>query len=87
MKKIVLLAVLLSTSLFAGNLFSTISGMAMKEVKPEQAYSVDTAGLNPRVYTWTQNLVNGVKVQCIAMFPNSDGKHTAAIPTMQCLKL
>jgi hypothetical protein len=86
MKKLLLSITILATSSFAGNFFSTVSGMTMKQVKPEASYTVDTAGFNPRVYQWETKLGDGTKVTCIALFPNSDGKDVAAIPAMQCIK-
>jgi len=49
----------------------------MKEVKPKAAYTLDTAGYNPRVYEWTTK--DGYK--CIAIF----GNDKAAV-SMQCFK-
>ena len=86
MKKLILLA-LLGSYVFAGNFFSTLSGMNMPEVKPEQAYTVDTNGLNPRIYTWVQKLIDGRSVQCITLFPNASGEHSTAVPAMQCIIL
>ena len=83
MFKSLLLVAILAISASAGNLFSTISGMTMDEIKPT-SYTVDTAGLNPRVYQWTPvGLPNFV---CVALFPNADGKSVAAVPAMQCFK-
>lgn len=31
-------------------MFSAVSGMSMKEIKPTASYTIDTAGINPRVY-------------------------------------
>lgn len=86
MKKLILLT-LLSSYVFAGNFFSTLSGMNMPEVKPEEAYTVDTSGMNPRVYTWVQSLVDGRRIQCISLFPNASGEHSTAVPAMQCIIL
>jgi hypothetical protein len=86
MKKLLLATAILTSSAFAGNFFSTVSGMTMKQVKPDQSYTVDTAGFNPRVYQWETKLGDGTPVTCIALFPNADGKDVSAIPTMQCIK-
>ena len=79
MKKILLLA-LVALSAQAG-MWSMVSGMAMKEIKPQAAYTVDTAGINPRVYEFD------TKVQpirhCIVLIASSD---KLAAPTMQCYK-
>jgi len=83
MKKIALFLGLTITSLMAGNLFSTISGMTWDEQKTNK-YTIDTAGLNPRVYEFRPK--SAPDILCVIVFPNADGKHTAAIPTMQCFK-
>ena len=79
MKKILLLA-LVALSAQAG-MWSMVSGMAMKEIKPQAAYTIDTAGINPRVYEFD------TKVQpirhCIVLIASSD---KLAAPTMQCYK-
>jgi len=84
MKKLILLACLISMNAYAGNLFSQISGMTWDEVKTNK-YTIDTAGINPRVYEFIPE--NAKDHLCVIVFPNSDGKHTAAIPAMQCFKV
>jgi hypothetical protein len=86
MKKLLLTTTILTSTLFAGNFFSTVSGMTMKQVKPETSYTVDTAGFNPRVYQWETKLGDGTPVTCIALFPNANGDNVSAIPAMQCIK-
>jgi hypothetical protein len=81
MKKILLISIF-ATSIFAGNMFSKISGMTMPEVNPENAYTLDTAGLNPRVYEFVPK--GDPTKLCVVVFPNADGANTAAIPAMQC---
>ena len=82
MKKLIL-AVTLGSQVFAGNFFSSVSGITMKEVKTN-AYTIDTAGINPRVYEFRPE--SNKHYLCVVIFPNSDGKHTAAVPAMQCFK-
>jgi len=82
MKKILLL-VIVAIAANAGNLFSSLSGMAMTEEKTNK-YTIDTVGINPRVYEFVPQ--SAKDHLCVIVFPNSDGKHTAAIPTMQCFK-
>jgi len=84
MKKLILLVGLISMSAYAGNLFSQISGMTWNEVKTNK-YTIDTVGINPRVYEFIPE--NAKDHLCVIVFPNSDGKHTAAIPAMQCFKV
>jgi len=57
--------------------WSTLSGMSMKEVKPIAAYTIDSAGYNPRVYEWKTSEGK----TCIAIF----GNDKAAV-AMQCTK-
>jgi hypothetical protein len=83
MKKILIVS-LLSAGAYAGNLFSTISGMGMEEVKTN-SYTIDTVGINPRVYQF--NPKDNKDYLCVIVFPNSDGEHTAAVPAMQCFKV
>jgi len=85
LKKLVLVLLLGSLSaIFAGNLFSQISGMTWDEVKTNK-YTIDTAGINPRVYEFIPE--NAKDHLCVIVFPNSDGKHTAAVPAMQCFRV
>ncbi len=79
MKKIILI-LLVALSANAG-MFSMVSGMAMKEIKPQSSYTVDTAGINPRVYEFDTR-VEPI-MHCIVLMASSD-KMTA--PTMQCYK-
>jgi len=79
MKKIVLL-VALALSANAG-LYSMVTGMSMKEIKPSAAYTVDTNGINPRVYEFDTR-VKPIR-HCIVLIASSD---KMAAPTMQCYK-
>jgi len=83
MKKIVLSFTLLATLAVTSNagMFSMVSGMAMKEIKPQASYTVDTAGINPRVYEFDTR-VKPIK-HCIVLIASSD---KLAAPTMQCYK-
>jgi hypothetical protein len=72
--------VMLFLNISQAGMFSTISGMAMQEVKPDHSYTIDTAGLNPRVYEFTPK-ANPNKI-CVVVFGNS--KSGISIPAMQC---
>ena len=80
MKKLLLIT-FLSVLSYAG-MFSTISGMAMDEVKPLASYTIDTAGVNPRVYEFIPK--NDKTKLCIVVFGNAD--NGVSIPAMQCFK-
>ena len=81
MKKILLVMVMLFSISHAG-LYSTISGMNMDEVKPKAEYTIDTAGINPRVYEfYPKNLKNTI---CIVIFASSANGNTMS---MQCKKI
>ena len=62
--------------------FSTVSGMTMEEVEPLSSYTIDTAGVNPRVYEFVPK--NDKTKLCIVVFGNADGG--VSIPAMQCFK-
>jgi hypothetical protein len=78
--KQILSIILLSVVSYAG-MFSTVSGMVMDEKKPLASYTIDTAGINPRVYEFTPQ--NDKTKLCVVVFANSD---RGAIPAMQCFK-
>ena len=79
MKKILLI---LSLFLYSNaGVFSTMSGMAMKEIKPVASYTIDTAGINPRVYEFIPK--NDTTKLCVIVFGNSD---KLSVPAMQCFK-
>jgi len=86
MKKIIL-GVLICGAILqaqAGNLWSSVQGMTWSEEKTNK-YTIDTAGINPRVYEFIpQSAKDHI---CVIVFPNADGKHTAAVPAMQCFKV
>lgn len=79
MKKIILS--LLATGLVAqAGVFSTISGMTMDERKPIHAYTIDTAGINPRIYEFTPKSASN-KI-CVAVFISNG--HDGSAPALQC---
>ncbi len=84
MKKIclIILALIITTTLQAG-MFSTVSGMTMKEVKPLSSYTIDTAGINPRVYEFVPQ--NDQTKLCVVVFSNAD--NSTSVPAMQCFKM
>ena len=79
MKKVITLIILTLTISQAG-MFSTVSGMTMEEIKPNSSYTIDTAGINPRIYEFTPK-ANPDKI-CVVVFGNADGG--VSIPAMQC---
>jgi len=64
------------------SMFSMVSGMAMKQIKPDAAYTVDTAGINPRIYEFNTR-VKPI-MHCVVLIASSD-KFSA--PAMQCTKI
>lgn len=62
-------------------MWSMVSGMAMKEIKPQAAYTVDTNGINPRIYEFDTK-VEPI-MHCVIMVASSEGM---AAPAMQCFK-
>ena len=59
--------------------FSAISTMLSKEIKTDDSYTIDTAGLNIRVYEFTTQ--TEPRMKCITTI--SDEKS----PSTQCIKL
>ena len=53
----------------------------MKEIKHEASYTIDTAGVNPRIYEFDTK-VAPIR-HCIVLIASSDNM---AAPTMQCYK-
>ena len=82
MKKVVF-AILLAISAEAG-IFSTVSGMTMEEQKPLSSYTIDTAGVNPRVYEFTPK--NDKDTLCVIVFGNATSGDGVSVPAMQCFK-
>ena len=80
MKKIVL-NLMFSGFVVSANagMFSMVEGMSMPEIKPQAAYTVDTAGINPRVYEFNTK-IKPIK-HCVVFIASSD---KMAAPTMQC---
>jgi len=77
MRKLILIMVL-ALSANAG-MWSMVEGMNMKEFKPDAAYTIDTAGINPRVYEFDTK-VKPIR-HCIVLIASSS---KMAAPTMQC---
>jgi len=83
MKKILLglgLCALLSNHLNAG-MWSTAQGFMMKEKKPTATYTIDTAGINPRVYEF--NTVDKT-MKCVVIFTTVKG---GSASSLQCIKI
>ena len=76
-KKIILVA-LLAVIANAG-VWTSVSGFATKEINPDDTYTLDTIGQNPRVYEFTPK--NNSDYICIALFTEGDYK----APVMQCI--
>jgi len=76
--KTITLLILVALSANAG-MFSMVSGMSIKEVKPQASYTVDTAGINPRVYEFDTQ-VKPIK-HCVVLVASSD---KMSAPTMGC---
>jgi len=54
MKTLTAIAIIALTTLTAqAGLFSAVQGMTMEEMKPSMAYTIDTNGINPRVYEFS----------------------------------
>ena len=83
MKKILSIGILLvffAMPAFAG-LWTTISGLSFKEIKPDALFTIDTAGQNPRAYVFT--VINSKPImQCVILYTESKYK----APVMQCWK-
>ena len=82
MKKVVFLLISFA-GLWAG-MFSSVSGFAMKEIKPESAYTIDTAGINPRVYEFVPR--GDRSKLCVVVFGNPGDRCDVNIPVMQCFE-
>jgi hypothetical protein len=83
MKKILSIAILtvfFTIPAFAG-LWTTISGLSFKEIKPDARFTIDTAGQNPRAYVFTV-LNSKPTMQCVIVYTESEYK----APVMQCWK-
>jgi hypothetical protein len=83
MKKLLLgltLGAIFASQASAG-LWSTASGFTMKEKKPSASYTIDTAGINPRVYEF--NSADN-KMKCVVVFTTVNGGSTSS---MQCIDL
>jgi hypothetical protein len=80
MTKILTALSLLIVTASAG-LFSTVSGMRLKEIKPTSSHTLDTVGFNPRIYEFTSS---NKDMYYVLVFSSSDNSST---PTMQCVKV
>ena len=76
MKKIITLALL--TSFATAGLFSSVAGLSMEEKKTDIEYTLDTAGMNPRVYEFTP--ATAPHMQCILIVLNA----VEPSSTLQC---
>ena len=83
MKKIIFAIAILTIGLVTAQagIFSTVSGMTMEQKKPLSEYTIDTAGINPRVYEFIPK--NDRTKLCVIVFGNSE---KAPVPAMQCFK-
>jgi hypothetical protein len=70
MFKYIAIAALVAVTAQSG-MFSTVSGMGMKEVKPDHEYTVDTVGVNPRIYEFRSK--TDPNVLCVLVFGNDQG--------------
>ena len=82
MKKMVIgmISIIGFGSVLNAGMWSTVSGMTMKEVKPSVSYTLDTAGFNPRIYefdTRTKPIMH-----CVLVSSSSD---KSSAPTLQCI--
>ncbi len=80
MKKLLLGLVTVVTIISSAQagVFSAMSGMGMKEKKPLSSYTIDTAGINPRIYEFVPE--NDKTRLCVVIFTDK------GIPAMQCFK-
>jgi len=78
MLKLFVYLFLIISNLSAG-MWTSVSGFATKEIKPDATYTVDTIGQNPRVYEFTPKF--NKNYICIALFTEGDYK----APVMQCI--
>ena len=77
MFKILLLITIYAIS--NAGVWTTLSGLGTKEIKPDITYTVDTIGQNPRVYEFTPK--NNTDYICIIVYTEGENKS----PTMQCI--
>ena len=71
---------IVATMVAQAGMFSAVSGMTMKEIKPTQEYTIDTAGLNPRVYEFTPQ--GDPSRYCVLVVLSGDEPSS----TLQCYK-
>jgi hypothetical protein len=70
----------LTTSASAG-MYTSIVGFGTKEIKPNETFTLDVIGENPRVYTFTTE--KEPKLHCVIIFTEDKYKS----PVMQCIPL
>jgi len=80
MKKIILGIALLASMNVSAGMFSMVSGMSMKEIKPQAAYTIDTAGVNPRIYEFDTKIKP--IMHCVVLIASSSD---LSAPTLQCV--
>lgn len=82
MKKILLslLAAAALATVSQAGMWSVVTTMDMKKVKPQAEYKLDTAGWAPRVYEFTT--VTKPTMQCVVVFSASN---EGSSPSMQCI--
>jgi len=78
--KFLLTLLLLAIAANAG-IWSVVTTLDMKKVKPTAKYKLDTAGFAPRIYEFTT--VTKPRMQCTVVFSSSS---QGSSPTMQCIK-
>jgi len=74
----ILAFLLIGINLFGG-VFTSLGGLVTKEIKPDETYTVDTIGENPRVYEFTPKA--NPNYTCIIVYTESNYKS----PVMQCI--
>ena len=75
MKKLLTITALMTLPLTASaGLWSSASGMMLPESEPEEAYTIDAAGINPRVYQFTPK--GEPHKTCVLVFGNTSDQST-----------
>jgi hypothetical protein len=63
-------------------IFSMVEGITMKEIKPQAAYTIDTARINQRIYEFNTRIKP--IMHCIVLIASSN---KLSAPTMQYYKI
>ena len=71
---------LLTVSILNAGVFSAIEGFTFEEREPKYKYTIDTAGINPRIYEFTTK--TDKNIICIVVFSSSD---KSSVPALQCI--